>query len=35
MAQDALRLAVLIDADNASAAVIKELLEEDAHGSRL
>lgn len=30
MAQDALRLAVLIDADNASAAVIKELLEEVA-----
>lgn len=30
MAQDALRLAVLIDADNASAAVIKELMEEVA-----
>ena len=30
MAQDALRLAVLIDADNASAAVTKELLEEVA-----
>ena len=30
MAQDALRLAVLIDADNASSAVIKELLEEVA-----
>ena len=30
MAQEALRLAVLIDADNASAAVTKELLEEVA-----
>ncbi len=30
MGQDALRLAVLIDADNASAAVTKELLEEVA-----
>lgn len=30
MAQDALRLAVLVDADNASAAVTKELLEEVA-----
>ena len=30
MAQEALRLAVLIDADNASAAVMKELLEEVA-----